>query len=125
MNVQIGLNNIFVGLDPAGPLWNLNSNRLRASDAVYVEAIHTNGGTVGLGIGSPIADADFFPNGGNSQPGCITPICSHNRAWELFASTVTYNHLSGRLCSNMAQVTLNTCRGATLSMGNDSLNKRG
>ncbi|CAH2087476.1 unnamed protein product [Euphydryas editha] len=116
--------NIFTGLDPAGPLWNLNSNRLRASDAVYVEAIHTNGGALGLGIGSPLADADFFPNGGNSQPGCLTPICSHNRAWELFASTVTYNHLLGSKCSNMLQVTLNSCRGEIFYMGNDDLNKK-
>ncbi|XP_045501174.1 pancreatic lipase-related protein 2-like isoform X1 [Colias croceus] len=113
------------GLDPAGPLWTLSTNRLRASDGVYVEAIHTDGGTGGLGIGSRVADADFFPNGGRSQPGCATSLCNHNRAWELFASTVTRNHLEGRQCTSMTQVTYNTCRGSTLRMGNDDLNKRG
>ncbi|CAG4935358.1 unnamed protein product [Colias eurytheme] len=113
------------GLDPAGPLWTLSSNRLRASDGVYVEAIHTDGGTGGLGIGSRVADADFFPNGGRSQPGCATSLCNHNRAWELFAATVTRNHLEGRQCTSMTQVTYNTCRGSTLRMGNDDLNKRG
>ncbi|XP_022131169.2 pancreatic triacylglycerol lipase [Pieris rapae] len=115
------------GLDPAGPLWNLNRNRLSPSDGVYVEAIHTDSGyTVGgLGIGTAVADADFFPNGGIRQPGCLTNICNHNRAWQLFASTVTRNHLEGRLCSSMTQVNLNTCRGRTLRMGNDILNKRG
>ncbi|XP_046966598.1 pancreatic triacylglycerol lipase-like [Vanessa cardui] len=113
------------GLDPAGPLWHLNSNRIRASDAVYVEAIHTDGGPVGLGIGKAVADADFFPNGGVIQPGCLTNFCNHDRAWLLFASSVTYNHFLGRKCSNMLQVSLNNCRGEILHMGNDDLTKRG
>ncbi|XP_064073084.1 uncharacterized protein LOC113398727 [Vanessa tameamea] len=113
------------GLDPAGPLWNLNSNRLRASDAIYVEAMHTDGGVLGLGIGSAVADADFFPNGGTSQPGCLTSLCHHDRAWQLFASSVTYNHFLGRECSNRLQVSLNSCRGQILNMGNDDLSKKG
>ncbi|XP_045775463.1 pancreatic triacylglycerol lipase-like [Maniola jurtina] len=113
------------GLDPAGPLWNRNSERLRPTDGVYVEAIHTDGGTTGLGIGTAIANADFFPNGGNSQPGCYNSICNHNRAYELFASTVTRNHLVGRQCSNTAQISANSCRGSSFHMGNDDLNKTG
>ncbi|XP_028043591.1 pancreatic lipase-related protein 2-like [Bombyx mandarina] len=113
------------GLDPAGPLWNTNSNRLSARDGVYVEAIHTDGSTTGLGIGSAVANADFFPNGGNSQPGCTLSLCNHNRAWELFASTVTNNHLVGNQCNNMAQVSANSCRGNRLNMGNDDLRKSG
>ncbi|CAG9566037.1 unnamed protein product [Danaus chrysippus] len=113
------------GLDPAGPLWNTNRNRFRASDGVYTEAIHTDGSAVGLGIGSAVADADFFPNGGKSQPGCATSLCNHNRAWELFASTVTRNHLVGRRCSNTSQVNNDRCSGNSLNMGNDDLNKRG
>ncbi|CAH0687765.1 unnamed protein product [Spodoptera exigua] len=113
-------------LDPAGPLWNYNSNRVNPNDGVYVEAIHTDGGSVGgLGIGSNVANADFYPNGGNSQPGCYTNLCNHNRAWELFAATVTYNHLVGRLCTTQSQLTWNTCRGAELRMGNDILTKSG
>ncbi|CAH2267258.1 jg14726 [Pararge aegeria aegeria] len=113
------------GLDPAGPLWSYNRNRLRGSDGVYVEAIHTDGGLTGLGIGSAIADADFFPNGGTSQPGCATSLCNHNRAYELFASTVTRNHLVARQCSSTTQVSTNNCRGSNFHMGNDDLNKRG
>lgn len=57
-------------LNPAGPLFNVNNpaERLDASDAEYVEVIHTEVGT--FGIGSPIGHADFFPNGGANQPGC-------------------------------------------------------
>ncbi|CAH0718255.1 unnamed protein product, partial [Brenthis ino] len=113
------------GLDPAGPLWGANTNRLRPTDGVYVEAIHTNGGYMGLGIRFAVANADFFPNGGYFQPGCYTSVCNHNRAWELFASTVTNNHLVGRQCSNMLEVSLNTCRGSNLNMGNDNLTKTG
>ncbi|XP_063830081.1 pancreatic triacylglycerol lipase-like [Ostrinia nubilalis] len=113
------------GLDPAGPMWHYNSNRINRNDGIYVEAIHTDGGIYGLGIGSAVADADFFPNGGFNQPGCITDICDHNRAWELFAATVTHNHLQGNQCDSMTQVTLNRCRGATLNMGNDNLRKTG
>lgn len=116
---------IFSGLDPAGPLWVGNSNRLRPSDGVYVEAIHTDGSTMGLGIGLAIANADFFPNGGNTQPGCATSLCNHNRAWELFAATVTYNHLVGTRCDNMLEVFLNICSGSSLNMGNVYLNKTG
>ncbi|XP_045775464.1 pancreatic triacylglycerol lipase-like isoform X1 [Maniola jurtina] len=113
------------GLDPAGPLWHGNSNRLRPSDAVYVEAIHSDGSAVGLGIGLPVGDVDFFPNGGASQPGCFDHFCNHNRAWQLFAATLTYNHLVGRQCSSMMQVNTNNCRGNELRMGNHILDKRG
>nr|AFI64310.1 neutral lipase [Helicoverpa armigera] len=114
-------------LDPAGPLWNYNSNRVNPNDGVYVEAIHTDGGyTVGgLGIGTNVANVDFYPNGGISQPGCLTNICNHNRAWELLAATVSYNHLVGRLCANNTQLTFNNCRGAELRMGNNDLRKWG
>jgi pancreatic triacylglycerol lipase len=82
-NVRRGRVNTIVGLDPGGLLYSINNpeERLDAGDAEYVEAIHTNGGGFAdLGIGVPIAHADFFPNGGSSQPGCITNLCSHSRA---------------------------------------------
>ncbi|XP_063626996.1 pancreatic triacylglycerol lipase-like [Cydia splendana] len=115
------------GLDPAGPLWYTSSERLGSNDGVYVEAIHTDGGITvgGLGIGSAIADADFFANGGSSQPWCLTNICNHNRAWRYFAASVTYDHLTGRECSNILQLNLNTCRGQSLNMGNADLTKSG
>lgn len=116
----------FTGLDPAGPLWNYNSNRISAADAVYVEAIHTDGGVLGLGIGTQVGHADFFPNGGNSQPGCLTGICDHNRAWELFASTVTHNHLIANRCESSWQLTWNSCSGTNqLPLGNDDIRKFG
>ncbi|CAB3240376.1 unnamed protein product [Arctia plantaginis] len=112
------------GLDPAGPQWGLNAVALNRNDGQYVEAIHTNGGRYGIFDRS--ADADFYPNGGRRQPGCWTNVCSHGRAFEIFASTVRYNHLNGRACSNINQVSNpNQCTGATLRMGNAVVNKRG
>ncbi|KOB69951.1 Neutral lipase [Operophtera brumata] len=90
------------GLDPAGPTWQNNGNALSSNAGQYVEAIHTDGGL--LGIFNRVADADFYPNGGrNPQPGCWISTCSHSRAWDLFASTVRSNHLVGRLCANINQ----------------------
>lgn len=79
-----------VGLDPANLLFTERNpdGRIDAGDAEYVEIIHTNGPTLvlaGAGIGAPIGDADFFPNGGTSQPGCLTNTCSHIRAIHFYS----------------------------------------
>lgn len=88
--VTRGRINTIIGLDPAGPLFSVNtpSERLDSNDALYVEAIHTNGGALGSGIGAPIALTDFFPNGGSVQPGCITNPCSHLRAVDLYSESI-------------------------------------
>ncbi|KAG6447348.1 hypothetical protein O3G_MSEX004893 [Manduca sexta] len=112
------------GLDPAGPRWGGNNQALNRNAGRYVEAIHTDGGL--LGIFDRIADADFYPNGGrNPQPGCAISTCSHSRAYELFASSVRTNHFNGRLCSNINQAQNNQCSGSQLRMGNGILNKSG
>ncbi|XP_045770309.1 pancreatic triacylglycerol lipase-like [Maniola jurtina] len=114
------------GLDPAGPLWDWNPNRLHSSDAVYVEGIHTDAGPNGIGIGflTTVGDVDFYPNGGAAQPGCSTSQCNHQRAWEKFAASVTYNHLTGRRCSGTSEIVSDTCSGDVLSMGNADLTKQ-
>ncbi|XP_072948092.1 pancreatic triacylglycerol lipase-like [Epargyreus clarus] len=112
------------GLDPAGPQWGGNGNALRAADGQYVEAIHTDGGL--LGIMDPIGRANFYPNGGrNRQPGCSNSACSHGRANYLFASSIRTNHFNGRQCSNLNQAQNNQCTGGNHRMGNSILNKRG
>ncbi|XP_068628258.1 pancreatic triacylglycerol lipase-like [Battus philenor] len=112
------------GLDPAGPRWGGNSNALNRNAGRYVECIHTDGGL--LGIFDPIGHADFYPNGGrNRQPGCAHSACSHSRAWQLFASTVRTDHLTGRQCSNLNQAQNNQCTGSSLKMGNRNLSKSG
>ncbi|KAJ8972320.1 hypothetical protein NQ317_008577 [Molorchus minor] len=73
-----------VGLDPALPLFSLadTNSRLDPTDAKYVHVIHTCGGM--LGFMAPIGHADYYPNGGSSQPGClldVTGVCAHARSF--------------------------------------------
>lgn len=71
--------NVFGELDASG--------RLDATDAVFVDAIHTNRSLV------PVGHVDFYPNGGVSQPGCPDPdptnCCHHCRAVYLMAESIT------------------------------------
>ncbi|XP_046602698.1 inactive pancreatic lipase-related protein 1 isoform X2 [Neodiprion lecontei] len=92
------------GLDAAFPLY-MNTGtdgHLTATDASFVDVIHTDGGI--FGFPSPLGHADFYPNGGRpTQPGCtadniifdgITRVlnqyiaCGHNRAWQFYAESV-------------------------------------
>ncbi|ESP04958.1 hypothetical protein LOTGIDRAFT_70058, partial [Lottia gigantea] len=61
------------GLDPAGFRFinNPPSGRLAKTDADFVDVIHTNDGHVKeLGNGETLGTVDFYPNGGEEQPGC-------------------------------------------------------
>jgi hypothetical protein len=98
-------------MDPAGPYFADEHIKVRVdpSDAKFVDVIHSNGGSIftgSLGILAPVGHVDFYPNGGQLQPGCpsvgaslitlLTNIsaafdgaaCSHSRAYELFTDTI-------------------------------------
>ncbi|GLG95242.1 Phospholipase A1 1 [Gryllus bimaculatus] len=101
-----------VGLDAAAPLFGSTSlpNRLDATDAQFVEAIHTNGGL--LGWEDPLADADFFPNGGSSQTGCGLDVggsCSHSRSHQYYAESITSKNFVGTQCSTYKQYSSGSC----------------
>ncbi|KAM7384980.1 hypothetical protein PAMP_001084 [Pampus punctatissimus] len=70
-----GLSRI-TGLDPAEPYFQDTdaSVRLDASDAIFVDVIHTDGlpfnSKLGLGMSQPVGHIDFYPNGGELMPGC-------------------------------------------------------
>lgn len=106
---------LIVGLDPAGPLFTVldTSNRLDPTDAVYVHVIHTS---ILLGYDLTLGDADFYPNGGESQPGCgldLDNSCSHGRAVDLYAESVlgTTSNFVALQCSTYAGYSLGTCDG--------------
>lgn len=74
-------------LDAARPLFEQTNVYVTRKDAVFVDAIHTSSGwTVlqkSLGMGTPFAHVDFYPNGGRDQPGCgglLEIDCDHGRA---------------------------------------------
>ncbi|XP_071444353.1 pancreatic lipase-related protein 2-like [Hetaerina americana] len=95
------------GLDPAGPMFTSMPNfvRLDKKDAKFVDVIHTDAELMGFGMEEAIGHMDFFPNGGNSQPGCSVslrkgmaevinsveeaPSCSHSRSELLFLESIT------------------------------------
>ncbi|XP_042911517.2 lipoprotein lipase, partial [Parasteatoda tepidariorum] len=63
------------GLDPAGPIFELlpSNYRISSDDAQFVDIIHTSSIAPfpkGIGISYPAGDMDFYPNGGQYQPGC-------------------------------------------------------
>ncbi|XP_012138644.2 phospholipase A1 member A-like [Megachile rotundata] len=83
------------GLDPAGPLYYLKYPHLRASDAKFVDIIHTDSGVFGLAL--PTGSVDFYPNFGHApQPGCYflsttsleQVLCSHHRSWRFFIESL-------------------------------------
>lgn len=92
-------NNKFViskiyALDPAGPDFETKSiihlhksfDCISRNDADYVQIMHTNGNRYGLS--KSVGHADFYPNGGMSQPGCKLDVCSHTFAWIFYQQSV-------------------------------------
>ncbi|XP_063971896.1 pancreatic triacylglycerol lipase-like [Diachasmimorpha longicaudata] len=70
------------GLDPADPCFQDSSTRLNASDAPFVDIIHTNGDQrfdVVFGTSIPIGHLDFYVNGGEIQPDCPNDISWYDR----------------------------------------------
>ncbi|XP_071536367.1 pancreatic triacylglycerol lipase-like isoform X2 [Panulirus ornatus] len=63
------------GLDPAEPYFEGTDAvvRLDATDATFVDVIHTDAGPIltgGLGMLQSVGHIDFYPNGGITMPGC-------------------------------------------------------
>lgn len=116
-----------VALDAAFPLFSINSPdaRVHTDDALYVQSIHTNAGT--LGFDEPVGHGNFYPNGGRSQPGCgidISGNCAHGRAHEFFAESINspVGFWSQR-CASYAEITSGRCTrsGDDALMGGEPL----
>ncbi|XP_015607899.1 uncharacterized protein LOC107273844 isoform X2 [Cephus cinctus] len=109
---ELGNVSRITGLDPAGPLFESQDPRARldATDANFVDVIHSNGEQLilgGLGSWQPMGDVDFYPNGGRMQTGCSNlflgavsdiiwssavegrSLCNHRRAYKLFTDSVS------------------------------------
>ncbi|XP_065073472.1 lipase member H-like [Ochlerotatus camptorhynchus] len=82
--------NSIIALDPAGPLFSAGqADAVSPQDGLYVETIMTNAGLLGINV--PLGQANFYPNGGRTQPGCgidISGGCAHDRAPEFFMESL-------------------------------------
>ncbi|XP_026328873.1 endothelial lipase-like [Hyposmocoma kahamanoa] len=88
-NVQSGQIPYITALDPGANME--DSGHIFGPDAaIYTEAIHTNSGL--MGHGDVVAHTDFFPNGGDYQPGCgiVNFVCSHERYRKIHTAPRTY-----------------------------------
>lgn len=121
--VTEGRIHVIFGMDPGGPLFSVNSpnERLDFDDADYTEGLRTNAGL--LGLAEPICHADFYPNWGGTQPGCgidISGSCSHSRAHEFFAETITSDRFVAQRCNSYQEIVDRSCTGqGTAIMGGE------
>ncbi|XP_021453388.1 phospholipase A1 member A [Oncorhynchus mykiss] len=109
------------GLDPAGPMFKRADtfDRLDPSDALFVEAIHTDADYFGISIS--VGHADFFLNGGMDQAGCSRSrftsmysyvICDHMRALHIYISALNGTcPLTGIPCSSYEDFLKGRCLG--------------
>uniref|UniRef100_A0A182J9E3 Uncharacterized protein n=2 Tax=Anopheles atroparvus TaxID=41427 RepID=A0A182J9E3_ANOAO len=123
---QFGRLNSIFGMDPALPLFSLDSNdRITLNDAQYVETIHTNAGLLGFDL--PLGQASFYPNGGRTQPGCgvdITGACAHGRAYEFLAESIVSGGFTSVPCGSYDEILTGSCSvtGPSRPMGGEPSN---
>lgn len=117
-----------VGLDPANVLFKYSNiqGRLHETDANHVEVIHTCAGTIGMT--KPIGDADFYPNGGSSQPGCNTLNlqCRHGRSYEYYIESLERSSFLAFQCESFDSMQNGNCNTAyelVSQMGGEPGNK--
>ncbi|XP_020607531.1 pancreatic lipase-related protein 2-like isoform X2 [Orbicella faveolata] len=122
------------GLDPAGPLHiNVDADlRLDKNDADQVDVIHTDTAGFGTKRAETVGHIDFFPNGGDKQPGCDFDIqdvvssvsCDHMRATEYYIASVGQCSWKTHPCKSYNDCrdgkTLNCPAGGCPSMGFDA-----
>ncbi|KAJ8974934.1 hypothetical protein NQ317_012914 [Molorchus minor] len=115
------------GLDPAAPFIDGSdeSYTLNKGDAKFVQVIHTSGGK--LGIGQAIGHADYYPNGGSDQSGCILDLagsCAHQRSFEYFAESIKNGTFLAERCLNFVEYYSGACNGEKSLMGGYYVDKR-
>ncbi|CAH1106054.1 unnamed protein product [Psylliodes chrysocephalus] len=119
-----------VALDPAGPLFTTHNthNRLTTSSAKFVEAIHTCGGR--LGYFKQIGHADYYPNGGKSQPMCgfidlLDGQCSHLKSIEFYAESLLTGNFKAKKCDSYKDFKKGKCDNGEVSyLGEYNVDKR-
>ncbi|XP_037036484.1 phospholipase A1 member A-like isoform X2 [Bradysia coprophila] len=103
---------VIVGLDPAGPLFSIDSNdRLDHTDANHVEMMATD--TEFLGFLRPLGHANFYANWGSRQPGCegeIAGICSHQIVAHFMVNSINPANVFGAIrCRDFNDIVTRNC----------------
>ncbi|CAG9861220.1 unnamed protein product [Phyllotreta striolata] len=117
-----------IALDPAGPLFAAgeSTNRLSKSSAKFVHVIHTNGG--GLGNLEPLGHADYYVNGGRTQPACgPIPIglCPHGLSVTYYSESIRRGRFKAKKCSDYRKFKSGGCENEEESwMGGYDLDKK-
>ncbi|XP_045160753.2 inactive pancreatic lipase-related protein 1-like [Mercenaria mercenaria] len=111
----------FTGLDPAHRAFSKDKPKVRldATDAQYVDVIHTDSKQWiwGFGIRDSIGHADYFPNGGRNQPGCFSfwsflrqSTCDHARSRQFFVESINSSCTFHAVpCGNWRKFKRNEC----------------
>jgi len=112
------------GLDPAAPEYYeaTASERLGKEDATFVEIIHSNACNLldfCVGLVKEIGHVDYYPNGGDHQPGCtiggdwmelLTGGCSHGRSHEYWVESINgATPFTARPCADWASYDAGLC----------------
>ncbi|XP_043277018.1 phospholipase A1 member A [Venturia canescens] len=118
------------GLDPT-IFFYMNGNRsrdLESTDAHFVDIIHTGAGI--LGQWGPNGHADFYVNGGSSQPGCATSSilqtlsCDHTKVTPYYIESITTKvGFWAAPCANLFSYLIGWCNPAEedyVLMGEDT-----
>ncbi|XP_054087193.1 vitellogenin-3-like [Zeugodacus cucurbitae] len=109
------------GLDPAFPCFNEGETltTISASDADFVDIIHTN-----IGVNGQYAaygHVDFYVGGKFPiQNACITQLCSHEIVWEYYTESVYPNNelnFLARRCNSLFSLQEGRCEGLESPMG--------
>ncbi|XP_061386828.1 phospholipase A1-like [Musca vetustissima] len=111
-NIQNGKLSKIIAMDAALPLYSYDipQTRLSSTDAEYVQVIHTDAGL--LGFERPIGHGDFYPNGGNNQPGCnneIQGFCSHDHSVIYYAEALQFDNFGSIACGNYQEAVSKHC----------------
>ncbi|XP_064615678.1 inactive pancreatic lipase-related protein 1-like [Liolophura sinensis] len=126
-------------LDPAEPNFKGKDKSiiLDPSDAHFVDVIHSDGtpfvGLQGFGLANPAGHVDFYPNGGQHQPGCSQdPLgsaigdilhgglsgvskdlsCSHGRSHDFYVESIlSHCPFRGHPCNSFEDFSAGKCTG--------------
>lgn len=109
------------GLDPALPCYNEGEvlTTISASDAEFVDIIHTNAGANGQY--QAYGNVDFYVGGKFLiQNACRTPQCSHEIVWKYYAESVYPNNerdFLAQRCNTLYSLQDGRCNGSEFPMG--------